>query len=65
MIMVPIILVLLASFWAVDRLAKEDRDDEWRRWLAKDHLGNAPDGKAAPEYLGGLGWMDPHFKPHD
>ena len=38
-------LALAASFFAVDRLAKYRRDDEWRRWLNNFRQGPGPDGR--------------------
>lgn len=44
MIVLLAILIITAAFFAVDSLAKSQRDMVWREWLNQHRPGIGPDG---------------------
>jgi hypothetical protein len=45
--MILAIAIVTAAFFAVDSLAKIQRDQQWRQWLEDHRPGIGPDGKDA------------------
>jgi len=44
MILIPATLMIIAAFWAVDKLARIQKDAQWRAWLDAHRPGIGPDG---------------------
>jgi hypothetical protein len=44
MILIPASLMIIAAFWAVDKLARIQKDAQWRAWLDAHRTGIGPDG---------------------